>query len=80
MRTTKATAVARRENAPGVLLPLAFLVALSALALSGCNTMSGIGEDVSAAGEKLDETSENTQRNLSDDENPRSRDYQSGRY
>ena len=35
-----------------------FLVAAMTLTVSGCNTMSGLGEDISTAGEELGETSE----------------------
>lgn len=80
MRPIKATAIADRPDRSGLTLPLAFLLLVSALFLAGCNTVSGVGEDVSAAGEALDQTSERTQEKVFDDPNARSRDYQSGRY
>jgi predicted small secreted protein len=43
--------------------PLALLVAL-ALALAACNTVRGVGQDMSAAGRALDETADELQRGL----------------
>lgn len=65
MRPTKAKAIARTRAT--MALPLTLLVLLTALVLAGCNTMSGVGEDVSAAGETLDETSERTQEKITGD-------------
>lgn len=59
-RRRPVTAAARPDGSR-LLVPLAFLVLISALALGGCNTVSGFGEDVSAAGSALDRTSERTQ-------------------
>lgn len=66
--------------------PLAafFLLLLAAvLAVSGCNTVSGMGEDLSAAGRGIDQTSEATQDKMTDRERTqrqRDQDYQAGRY
>lgn len=38
-------------------LALAF-IALSAIALSGCNTLQGAGQDIENAGEELEEATE----------------------
>lgn len=76
----KAKAIARREDGARLLLPFVFLAALTALALSGCNTMSGVGEDISSAGQALDQTSERTQDKLSGDEGAPRDGYQAGRY
>jgi predicted small secreted protein len=43
--------------------PLALLVAL-ALALAACNTVRGVGQDMSAAGRALDETADELQGGL----------------
>ncbi|MGE5475104.1 MAG: entericidin A/B family lipoprotein [Bacteroidales bacterium] len=65
-------------------LALLFLTLLAAvLAVSGCNTVSGMGEDISAAGRGIDQTSEATQDKMTGHERSRAerdRDYQSGRY
>lgn len=82
MRPTKAKAkaIAVAERGAERLIPLAFLAVLAAFALSGCNTMSGVGEDVSAAGQALDQTSERTQDDLSGETTSPDEDYQAGRY
>lgn len=59
------------------------LVLTAAVALSGCNTVSGMGEDLSAAGQGIDQTSESTQDKMTGDkrtQEQRDRDYQAGRY
>ncbi|MGE5546264.1 MAG: entericidin A/B family lipoprotein [Solirubrobacterales bacterium] len=87
MRAIRPKAIARSEGSSIPLLPLAFLVLVTALSMAGCNTVSGMGEDISAAGKGIDRTSERTQEKLSGEstaESPSStradRDYQSGRY
>ncbi len=83
MRPTKAKAKAIAAADRGVerLAPLvAVLFALAAMALTGCNTVSGVGEDVSAAGQALDQTSERTQDKLSGEEATPRDEYQSGAY
>lgn len=77
MRPRKATAIARQRKVD-LALPLAVLVLLTALALAGCNTVSGMGEDIGAAGGALDQTSERTQEKITGEEQPS--DYQAGRY
>lgn len=76
MRPTEARAIARQRGT--LALPLAFLVLITALALSGCNTVSGMGEDVSAAGQAIDQTSERTQDKITGQE--QRSDYQAGGY
>jgi predicted small secreted protein len=85
MQSLKAPILVRALPSPlaGVFLALLLLV----LAVSGCNTISGMGEDISAAGKGIDQTSEATQEkmrgdNRSQTETPRrsDQDYQSGRY
>lgn len=59
------------------------LVLTAAVVLSGCNTVSGMGEDLSAAGQGIDQTSESTQDEMTGDkrtQEQRDSDYQSGRY
>lgn len=56
----RAKAVARPRTGERV-LPFAVLVLLTALILSGCNTIGGFGEDVAATGGAIDETAERTQ-------------------
>lgn len=81
MRPTraKAKAVARTERAFPI-PSLAILLVLSAvvLATGGCNTVSGVGEDIGAAGGAIDQTSERTQERMTD--KPAESDYQAGRY
>ena len=43
---------------------LVLLVAGLALALAGCNTISGAGQDVEAAGEAIEGTAEDTQDSM----------------
>lgn len=38
--------------------PLMALVLLGAVSISACNTVEGVGEDVEAAGQAIDETAE----------------------
>lgn len=46
-------------------MPTKILLALcAALALAGCNTMEGFGRDVSATGDALEGTAEDTQRSM----------------
>lgn len=77
MRPTKAKAIARQSGMT-MTLPLAFLVLLTALVLSGCNTVSGVGEDISAAGGALDQTSEQTQEKITGEKSDPG--YQAGSY
>ena len=88
MRLSRATSIARQG---GTSLPFfAFLLLAATLAVGGCNTMSGVGEDVSAAGRGLDQTSERTQERIRDSGSSSSsqqrsdqrsqQDYQSGTY
>lgn len=78
---SKASRTARALPSPLALLFLSLLLAV--LAVSGCNTVSGVGEDVSAAGRGIDQTSEATQDKLTGEEHTpaqRDQDYQAGRY
>lgn len=76
---SKAPFTARALPSPLALLFLTLLVAV--LAVSGCNTVSGVGEDISAAGRGLDQTSERTQEEITDKPHSQAdQDYQSGRY
>lgn len=77
MRPRKATAIARSREA-ALPLPFAMLMLLTALVLAGCNTVSGLGEDISAAGGAIDQTSERTQEKLTGKDQPS--DHQAGRY
>jgi predicted small secreted protein len=43
---------------PGLVLGLSFLLILGALVLSSCNTVEGMGEDVSAAGGAISDTAD----------------------
>ena len=83
MRQSSTTITARQRGSS--LLLFAALMLISVLAISGCNTVSGMGEDISAAGQGIDRSSESTQDKLT--KNPQQRtqqqpstDYQSGRY
>ncbi|MCR6630713.1 MAG: entericidin A/B family lipoprotein [Magnetospirillum sp.] len=62
MLSTKAPFLARALPSPLAAVFLTLLLAV--LALSGCNTMSGFGEDVSAAGRGIDQSSEATQEKM----------------
>lgn len=78
---SRASFTARVLPSPLALLFLSLLVAV--LAVSGCNTVSGVGEDVSAAGRGIDQTSEATQDKITGKERTpaqRDQDYQAGRY
>lgn len=77
MRPRKANAIARQRGADWT-LPLAALVLLTALVLAGCNTVSGMGEDIGAAGSAIDQTSERTQEKITGEDQPS--DYQAGGY
>lgn len=79
MRETKAKAAARPGGAL-VWVPLSFLLLAAGLSVGGCNTMSGIGEDVSAAGRGIDRTSENTQEKLRGDRANTAPSNQAGSY
>lgn len=77
----KPSFTARALPSPLALLFLTLLAAV--LAVSGCNTVSGMGEDLSAAGRGIDQTSEATQDKMTDEERTqqqRDQDYQAGRY
>ena len=43
-----------------------FAAAILALAVTGCNTMRGAGEDVEAGGEAVSETAEDTEEAIED--------------
>lgn len=78
---SKASFSARALPSPLALLFLSLLAAV--LAVSGCNTVSGMGEDISAAGRGIDQTSEATQDKMTgkdQTQQQRDRDYQAGRY
>jgi predicted small secreted protein len=62
MLTSKAPFLAHVLPSPlaGVFIALLLLV----LAVSGCNTISGMGEDISAAGKGIDQTSEATKEKM----------------
>lgn len=61
-RPINARAKAVTRPRPGErLVPLAVLLLLSALILSGCNTIGGFGQDVAGTGEAIDQTAERTQ-------------------
>jgi entericidin B len=40
------------------------LASVAALALSACNTIAGMGEDVQAGGQAVERTAEDTQRRM----------------
>ncbi len=68
---------------PSPLAGLFLLLLAGVLAVSGCNTVSGMGEDISEAGRGIDQTSERTQEKITGQEHTqpqRSQEYQSGRY
>lgn len=78
---SKAPITARSLPSPLALLFLLLLVGV--LAVAGCNTVSGMGEDLSAAGRGIDQTSEATQEKMTGDErtqSQRDQDYQAGQY
>lgn len=78
---SRTSLAARALPSPLALLFLTLLLAV--LALAGCNTMSGVGEDVSAAGRGIDQTSEATQEKLTGKEHtqpPRTTTNPSGGY
>ena len=41
---------------------IALLIMAGVLTITGCNTMSGIGEDVEAAGDKLENSAERNKK------------------
>ncbi len=43
---------------------IAALVALVVMALSGCNTMKGIGKDVERGGERVQDAAQSTQNKM----------------
>ena len=45
---------------------LAIFFALTAIVLAGCNTTRGVGEDVEATGEAIEEAAEDAKDELSD--------------
>ncbi|MEM6640714.1 MAG: entericidin A/B family lipoprotein [Pseudomonadota bacterium] len=49
-------------------LTYALLSATFAIALTGCNTTRGIGQDIEAAGDTIERTAEKTQEKLSNDD------------
>lgn len=44
----------------------AVILSLAVLALGACNTISGAGEDLSAGGEAISDTAQDTQREITD--------------
>lgn len=72
----KATTSAARKGL--AFLPMAALLVVSALALQGCNTVSGVGKDVSATGSALDTTSERTKEEMFNSDQPSSTYSQPG--
>ncbi|MBT8099035.1 MAG: entericidin A/B family lipoprotein [Gammaproteobacteria bacterium] len=46
-------------------LNIAILLGLSVLVLSACNTTRGLGQDLEATGEKIEEVAEDTKDKLS---------------
>ena len=46
---------------------LALLFSLSAILLAGCNTTRGIGQDVEATGEAIEEAAESAKEELSNE-------------
>lgn len=64
----KAPLTARVLPSPLALLFLTLLAGV--LAVSGCNTVSGMGEDLSAAGRGIDQTSQATQEKITGKDNP----------
>lgn len=59
---SKAPVLARALPSPLTALFLTLL--LLVLAVAGCNTVSGMGEDISAAGRGIDQTSQATQEKM----------------
>lgn len=45
----------------------ALLITLFGIGLAGCNTTRGIGQDIEATGEVIEETAEDAKENLSND-------------
>jgi predicted small secreted protein len=41
---------------------IALLILAGALTMTGCNTMSGMGEDIEAAGDKIDDSAEKNKK------------------
>jgi predicted small secreted protein len=82
MRQSSTTITARQRGSN--LLLLAALMLISVLAVSGCNTVSGVGEDISAAGKGIDRSSEATQDKLTGKpdrtQQQPSTDYKAGPY
>jgi predicted small secreted protein len=60
----KAEAKASGRTGAAVLIPLSFLLLLSAVALGGCNTVSGAGEDIAATGRAIDRGSQVTEQKV----------------
>lgn len=52
------------RNADMKLTSLLLIIAFASFGLSGCNTTQGIGEDVEAAGEYVEETAEEVEDDL----------------
>lgn len=42
-----------------------FLLSLMTIALAGCNTTRGLGQDIEATGEKIEEVAEDTKEKMS---------------
>lgn len=77
----KAQRAVRAVPSPLALLFLSLLVMV--LAVAGCNTVSGAGEDISAAGRGIDQTSHTTQEKMTGKEHtepPRTTTHPSGGY
>lgn len=79
MRPTNATTLAPWRGSTLTLL-LAGAMLISVLAISGCNTVSGIGEDISAAGKGIDQSSEATQEGLTGKQRAQGDQYKAGPY
>ena len=45
-----------------------FFLLLSAIVITGCNTTRGVGQDVEAAGQKIEELAEGAKEELNDDD------------
>ena len=58
VNTSRGATVVRDVPSAKVLLATLFLLAAMTLTVSGCNTMAGLGEDVSTAGQTLSGTAE----------------------
>ena len=52
------------NNREGTVMARKLIYCFAALALSACNTMTGVGKDVERGGEKIQEGSKEVQRKL----------------